>query len=180
MNATFCEPPMMRTCASYGKAIVVARNKAAAPHQRTSLTTLSLVCPPPPRSAFNPPVAGTEDHDKSGVYPAVDDAGVQHYHIEPHVLPSLVKPPVAIAKGTLPLMPKPAAPAAPSPITCSPPERSDGKAMWELANSTTTLDTNSPYAYMTFAAHFASECLGIAQGEGITTPRTARSLHSTY
>lgn len=111
-------------------------------------------------------MAGTEDHDKSGVYPAVDDAGVQHYHIEPHVLPSLVKPPVAIAKGTLPLMPKPAAPAAPSPITCSPPERSDGKAMWELANSTTTLDTNSPYAYMTFAAHFASECLGIAQGRG--------------
>lgn len=50
--------------------------------------------------AFNPPVAGDEDHNEHGVYPAVDDAGNSRYHIEEEHLADLFKPPTALAKGT--------------------------------------------------------------------------------
>ncbi len=56
---------------------------------------LKVVC------AFNPPIAGSEDHDDRGVYPAVDDDGVAHAVVTEEVMHSkLTKPPASLEKGT--------------------------------------------------------------------------------
>jgi len=49
---------------------------------------------------FNPPVAGTEDHNERGVYPAVDDDGKAHFEFDESQVATLFKPPVAYAKGS--------------------------------------------------------------------------------
>lgn len=49
-------------------------------------------------SAFNPPVAGSEDHNDDGVYPVVDDDGNKIYDYSPEDLPKLVKPPRIMAQ----------------------------------------------------------------------------------
>ncbi|KAA0160379.1 hypothetical protein FNF31_04187 [Cafeteria roenbergensis] len=43
--------------------------------------------------AFNPPIAGSEDHNEDGVYPAVDDEGNKHFDLTPEVVSKLVQPP---------------------------------------------------------------------------------------
>lgn len=49
---------------------------------------------------FNPPVTGTEDHNESGAYPAVDDDGKQHYEFTSADVPRLFKPPAALQDGS--------------------------------------------------------------------------------
>lgn len=49
-------------------------------------------------SAFNPPVAGSEDHNDQGVYPVVDDAGNKIYDYSIDDLQELIKPPEVMAK----------------------------------------------------------------------------------
>jgi len=98
------------------------------------------------------------------VYPAVGDDGVSLYHLEAQHLPELFKPPATLANGTKPLGTTKTAPPAvdfnPEEVVFHAPSRGMGKSMWEVANAT-TLDKNSPYAYMTFADHFGSECIGM-------------------
>eukprot|EP00499_Haloplacidia_sp_CaronLabIsolate_P002577 CAMPEP_0196780102 /NCGR_PEP_ID=MMETSP1104-20130614/7121_1 /TAXON_ID=33652 /ORGANISM="Cafeteria sp., Strain Caron Lab Isolate" /LENGTH=190 /DNA_ID=CAMNT_0042150293 /DNA_START=11 /DNA_END=583 /DNA_ORIENTATION=+ len=50
--------------------------------------------------AFNPPIAGSEDHNEEGVYPAVDDEGKQYHSYESHDLPKLIKPPASLQEGS--------------------------------------------------------------------------------
>lgn len=51
--------------------------------------------------AFNPPVAGTEDHNADGVYPAVDDEGAAHFTMDgATVSEKLIKPPASLVDGT--------------------------------------------------------------------------------
>lgn len=119
--------------------------------------SLVLLC-----SAFNPPVAGTEDHNEHGIYPAVTDSGEQLYHIPKSKLPELIKAPTALANGTEPYPPAQASPKTPAnlgEISFAPVTKADGKDMFSLADRT-TLDKNSPYAYMTMANHFGGESVG--------------------
>ena len=43
--------------------------------------------------AFNPPLAGKEDHNEHGVYPAIDDEGTRHFDMTPDAVSKLIKPP---------------------------------------------------------------------------------------
>jgi L-ectoine synthase len=43
--------------------------------------------------AFNPPIAGSEDHDSEGVYPAVDDSGKKHFKLDKEATDALIQPP---------------------------------------------------------------------------------------
>ena len=56
---------------------------------RATRGDLECVC------AFNPPVAGSEDHDADGVYPAVDDDGGLHADVRssPESVRRLIQPP---------------------------------------------------------------------------------------
>ena len=54
-------------------------------------------------SAFNPPVAGIEDHNEEGVYPAVDDEGNQFYEMTGEDVRRLTVPPESLKNGTPPL-----------------------------------------------------------------------------
>eukprot|EP01138_Halocafeteria_seosinensis_P014553 gb/GECG01014857.1/.p1 GENE.gb/GECG01014857.1/~~gb/GECG01014857.1/.p1 ORF type:complete len:200 (+),score=36.53 gb/GECG01014857.1/:1-600(+) len=47
--------------------------------------------------AFNPPVAGSEDHNDQGVYPVVDDADNKIYDYSVDDLQELIKPPQVMA-----------------------------------------------------------------------------------
>ena len=67
------------------------------------LHVCTLACGRGHCSAFNPPIAGSEDHNEAGVYPAVGDDGVSRYHIAETDLPALFKPPTTLAAGTRPL-----------------------------------------------------------------------------
>jgi L-ectoine synthase len=48
--------------------------------------------------AFNPPLAGQEDHNQDGVYPAIDDDGTKHYELTPEAVDKLIKPPKTMPK----------------------------------------------------------------------------------
>jgi hypothetical protein len=62
---------------------------------------------------FNPPIAGSEDHNAEGVYPVVDDHGASKFSISPDDIPRLFLPPESLRKGTAD--PVPAAAAATTP-----------------------------------------------------------------
>lgn len=52
--------------------------------------------------AFNPPVAGTEDHNEEGVYPAVNDHGEAKYELRADDLPDLIRPPAVMSQRLAP------------------------------------------------------------------------------
>jgi L-ectoine synthase len=63
--------------------------------EATSEAGMHCIC------VFNPPVAGSEDHDaETGAYPAVDDMGQQHFGYGADFVPALFKPPVAFRGGS--------------------------------------------------------------------------------
>uniref|UniRef100_A0A7S1CQ62 L-2,4-diaminobutyric acid acetyltransferase n=1 Tax=Bicosoecida sp. CB-2014 TaxID=1486930 RepID=A0A7S1CQ62_9STRA len=118
---------------------------------------------------FSPPVAGTEDHNEHGVYPAVDDAGTAHYSYGAALVPSLFPVPDALRHGSDPTAAAPA-PATAPPLVCDDgvvmrtPTQADGKAMARIV-AETTLDDNSTYAYLLAATDFADSSL-IAELDG--------------
>jgi L-2,4-diaminobutyric acid acetyltransferase len=65
-------------------------------HILTATSDEGLHC----QCVFNPPVAGTEDHDERGVYPAVDDEGTKHYEYGPGQVSNLFKPADAYVHGS--------------------------------------------------------------------------------
>lgn len=52
--------------------------------------------------AFNPPIAGTEDHNSDGVYAAVDDEGNAKYELTGDDMLALTEPPHSLQNGTPP------------------------------------------------------------------------------
>jgi len=49
---------------------------------------------------FNPPVAGTEDHNAEGIYPAVDDEGNSNFEFGVEQVPALFKAPEVYKDGS--------------------------------------------------------------------------------
>lgn len=115
-------------------------------------------------SVFSPPVAGTEDHNEHGVYPAVDDDGVKHYSYGADKVSKLFSVPEALRSGSEPSSPAERAPkkeptASEDGVAMRTPTQADAKEMYRIVKST-TLDDNSAYAYLLACSDFANSSIG--------------------
>lgn len=112
-------------------------------------------------------VSSSDDHKCHRVVPVVGDSGVAQCYTHVKDVSSLVVPrdnhPACASPS--PTQPRThhgssgAAASTPqvSEVSFGAPTRAEGKALYALARRT-TLDQNSPYAYMMFADHFAATC----------------------
>ena len=120
-------------------------------------------------SVYKPPVSSSDDHNYDRVVPVVGDSGVAQCYTHVKDVSSLVVPRDNHPACASPSPTQPpthhgssgAAVSTPqvSEVSFGAPTRAEGKALYALARRT-TLDQNSPYAYMMFADHFAATCTG--------------------
>lgn len=110
--------------------------------------------------AFNPPIAGIEDHNASGVYPAIGDDGVRRYHYGNEAVPCLFKPPESLKDGSANGRMPPDSRVFQTrvgEVLIRKPRGDEGKDIAELAQHC-GLDYNSPYCYMLYCKDFADTC----------------------